>query len=126
MSARAISVLRQNGGATVVTLRGEHDLSSTDELRAALGDAAASGDAIVVDLSQAAFIDSAVLSVLIASHREVTSDGRGWAVVVGRGSGAAVRRIIELTGLDALIAVYEDAGDALTAVSLRPEAASEV
>jgi anti-anti-sigma factor len=125
MSARAISVLRQNGGASVVTLLGEHDLSTAEELRSALGDASAAGDGVVVDLSQAHFIDSAVLSALIASHREVTGDGRGWAVVVGRGSGAAVRRIFELTGLDALMAVYERADDALTAASSRPEAASE-
>jgi anti-sigma B factor antagonist len=127
MSARAISVLRQNGGASVVALRGEHDLSSAEELRAALGEASTTGDGVVVDLSDAIFIDSAVLSALIASHREVTSEGRGWAVVVGRGSGAAVRRIFELTGLDALMAVYEHADDAVSAMSSRhPQPASEV
>lgn len=126
MSARAISVLRHSGGASVVMLRGEHDLSSSDELRAALTEAASDGGGVVVDLSHASFIDSAVLSALIASHRGVTSSGRGWAVVVGRGSGAAVRRIFELTGLDALMAVYEDAGDAVGAVAALPQEASEV
>src|SRR4051812_5996594 len=126
MSARAISVLRRNGGASVVTLLGEHDLSSVDEIRSALDEASAGGDGVVVDLSGAQFIDSAVLGALIASHREVTADGRGWGVVVGRGSGAAVRRIFELTGLDALMAVYKRPDDALMAVSSRPEAASEV
>jgi anti-anti-sigma factor len=126
MSARAISVLRRNGAASIVTLLGEHDLSTAEELRSALGDASAAGDGVVVDLSETLFIDSAVLGALIASHREVTAEGRGWAVVVGRGSGAAVRRIFELTGLDSLMAVYERADDAVMAASSRPEAASEI
>jgi len=69
----------------------------------------------MIDLSETAFIDSAVLGALIASHREATEHGRRWALIVGNGSGAAVRRILELTGLDAVMPVY----------SSREEAASQ-
>jgi len=86
-------------------LTGEHDLSSVDELREAF-DQTSSARTVLVDLSDTAFIDSAVLGALIASHREATEQGRRWALIVGNGSGAAVRRILELTGLDAVMPVY--------------------
>jgi anti-anti-sigma factor len=111
MSARAISVVRQDAAdGCVVVLTGEHDLSSVDELRRAFEQA--SSGSLMVDLSDTAFIDSAVLGALIASHREATDQGRPWALIVGNGSGAAVRRILELTGLDAVMPVYSSREDA--------------
>jgi anti-sigma B factor antagonist len=113
MSVRAISLVRQDDdGSCVIVLTGEHDLSSVEELRAAL-DQAASARLIVVDLSHTEFIDSAVLGALIASHRRAGEDGRRWALVVGDGSGAAVRRILELTGLDSVMAVHASREDAM-------------
>ena len=112
MSARAISLVRHEDGACVVVLTGEHDLSSAPELTGALDQA--DGTATLVDLSETSFIDSAVLGVLIASHRDSATAGRGWALVVGPGSGAAVRRILELTGLDTVLPVYATREQALT------------
>jgi anti-anti-sigma factor len=106
MSTRAISLVRQDAAdGCVVVLTGEHDLSSVDELRQAF-EQTSSDRSVLVDLSDTAFIDSAVLGALIASHREAAEQGRHWALIVGNGSGAAVRRILELTGLDAVMPVY--------------------
>lgn len=114
MSARAISVVRQDAAdGCVVVLTGEHDLSSVDELREAFQQTA-SAPSVMVDLSDTAFIDSAVLGALIASHRDASEHGRRWALIVGNGSGAAVRRILELTGLDAVMPVYGSREDAST------------
>jgi anti-sigma B factor antagonist len=113
MSAREISLIRQDSdGCCVIVLTGEHDLSSVEELRTAL-DQAASAHSIVVDLSETAFIDSAVLGALIASHRRAGEDGHRWALVVGGGSGAAVRRILELTGLDSVMPLHDTREDAM-------------
>ena len=119
MSERAISLVRHDGDACVVVLGGEHDLSSVGEVTEALG-RAASAAVTIVDLSSASFIDSAVLGALITSHREAALGGRRWALVIGNGSGAAVRRILELTGLDGMLPVYSDVGDALAA-TVSPE-----
>jgi anti-anti-sigma factor len=106
MSTRATSLVRQDAAdGCVVVLTGEHDLSSVDELRQAF-EQTSSDRSVLVDLSDTAFIDSAVLGALIASHREAAEQGRRWALIVGNGSGAAVRRILELTGLDAVMPVY--------------------
>jgi anti-sigma B factor antagonist len=116
MSGRAISLFRHESGASVVVVRGEHDLSTVDELRDSLNQAL-EGPAMIVDLSETAFIDSAVLGVLIASHRAAVEAGRHWALVIGKGSGAAVRRILELTGLDVMMPLYNSTEEALAAGS---------
>jgi len=114
MSARTISLVRHDGDACVVALRGDHDLSSVGDLADAL-EQAASSPSMIVDLSSTSFIDSAVLGALISSHREAAAESRRWALVIGNGSGAGVRRILELTGLDGVMPVYADVGDALGA-----------
>jgi anti-anti-sigma factor len=116
MESRAISLARTGDGrACIVALSGEHDLSTIAELQETLSEAA-SASAMVVDLTGAAFIDSAVLGALIASHREAVEADRGWSLVVGNGAGAAVRRILELTGLDAVLPMHSRQEDALADV----------
>jgi len=116
MSERAISLFRHESGAEIVVVRGEHDLSTADELRDTLNQAL-EAPAMIVDLSETAFIDSAALGVLIGSHRAAVEAGRNWAIVVGRGSGAAVGRILKLTGLDVMMPLYNSMDEALAAGS---------
>jgi len=59
--------------------------------------------------------DAAVLGALIASHREAVDADRGWSLVVGNGAGTAVRRILDLTGLDAVLPMYAGQEEALAA-----------
>jgi anti-anti-sigma factor len=116
MSERAISLFRHESGVSIVVVRGEHDLSTVDELRDTLNQAL-EAPAMIVDLSETAFIDSAVLGVLIASHRAAVEGGRSWSLVIGGGSGAAVRRILELTGLHVMMPSYDSRDEALAAGS---------
>ena len=71
----------------VVVLRGEHDLSTAEGLQAELEEARAGGLPVIVDLSAASFIDSAVLGVLIGEHDRARAAGVPVALVVGSGAG---------------------------------------
>ncbi len=104
--------LEQGERLLVVVLRGEHDLSTAEALQAELEQARAAGLPVVVDLSGASFIDSAVLGVLIGEHDRARADGVALALVVGSAAGHSVRRIVELTGLDAVLPVAETRADA--------------
>ena len=53
-----IEVSRYDSDTAVVVLRGEHDLSSRPELEGTLQALVRSGSRVVVDISQAEFIDS--------------------------------------------------------------------
>lgn len=55
----------QEGAVSVLTLRGEHDLSTAPTLRDAIDDIYDNGSAVVVDLTQVEFVDSSILNALV-------------------------------------------------------------
>ena len=54
-------------GVWVLTLHGEHDVSTEPSLAEELERVAAAGGPVVVDLSDAQFIDSSILRVLVSA-----------------------------------------------------------
>ena len=86
-----------NGDDVVVTLTGELDLSSRDELGTAAIDLLDDAKNVVIDLSGATFLDSAAMSTLVKVRLE--ADRRG-AEVRLRGATGSVAEALEITGLD--------------------------
>jgi anti-sigma B factor antagonist len=88
-------------------VRGELCLSSVGLLREPLFAAIENGSgSIVVDLSECTFIDSSGLELLaLGSWRLSATDPRRELVVVSPGS--AVRRILDLTGMDHIVTVRD-------------------
>ena len=105
-------------GLAIVTLEGEHDLSTRELLAGALQRAAAHSN-VLVDLSPCTFMDSTVINVLISTAHDVQAAGERLALVIPPGQ-RRVARVAEMTGLDKLLAVYETREAALAA--LRPSA----
>jgi anti-sigma B factor antagonist len=83
----------------VVSLVGEHDLSTRDKLDSVLADVLATGATVIVDLSAATFIDSSTLAVLIHAFQQA-DPAEHFAVVAPAGS--LVARLFALTGMDQL------------------------
>lgn len=88
----------------VVTLRGEWDVASREQLREALQALGTATD-VLVDLREASFFDSTALAELIALYKRLNSQGRRLEALVG---GSNMRRLLELTSLDSLIGVPAD------------------
>lgn len=88
---------RQAAEATVVTVTGELDVLTARKLMPQLDDIVRrhQGDA-VIDLSQAEFIDSFGLTVLLNTQRRLARQGRNLTVICGEGP---VRRAIEFARL---------------------------
>jgi anti-sigma B factor antagonist len=87
------------------------DITNADQLRAALLRAAACpGPALVVDMVGTRFCDCAGLHALHGAHKRAQAEGRQVRLVI---TGAQVRRILALTALDRLIAVYTSLDQAL-------------
>lgn len=102
----AFAVQRQDaGGMAVVAVRGELDISTAPQLRAALIEAieAHPGACIVADLEGLEFVDSAGLGILVGGRRRAQA-GDGDLVLVS--TGRNVGRILELTGLLQVFEVY--------------------
>jgi anti-sigma B factor antagonist len=107
---------RNDAGLAVVTISGEHDLSTAPNLRRRLDRLLDERTAIVVDLSPATFIDSSILGVILDGRRRAAEAGIGFAVVHSNGADA-VDRVLEVTGLRAELPVHARREEAFAAAS---------
>jgi anti-sigma B factor antagonist len=102
-------------GAGIVTLVGEHDAFGAEALRRELDRLLESGRPIVVDLSEATFIDSTTVGVLLTAFRRVEEAGLSLGLVLPTSTGPYVRRLIETTKLDTVFPIHESVAAALAA-----------
>jgi anti-anti-sigma factor len=85
----------------VITLRGEWDVATRERLREVLQGVGTAND-VLVDLRQASFFDSTALAELIALYKRLNGAGRRLEALVGDSN---MRRLLQLTSLDALLGV---------------------
>jgi anti-sigma B factor antagonist len=107
---------RNDAGLAVLTISGEHDLSTAPNLRRRLDGLLDEGTATVVDLSPATFIDSSILGVILDGRRRAAEADIGFAVVHSNGADA-VNRVLEVTGLRAELPVHSRREEAVSVVS---------
>ena len=93
------------GGLAGVAVRGEVDLVTAPALTAALEERIRrSSGPLVVDLSAVDFLDSCGIHCLVRARALLGREERPLAVVCPSGN---VRRVLELTGIDELVALYD-------------------
>lgn len=102
------SVATESDGFGTVAVAGDIDLLTAPQLAAAVTAAQSSTPSVLLDLSDVDFLGSAGLSVLVEAARRADDSAGRLAVLVTR---HAVRRAIEVTGLDAALTLF-DAADA--------------
>ena len=69
-------------GIETITGVGEMDLYCAEQFRQALADAVASGNEIVVDFRQVAYIDTAIVDALVSPAKAMLERGRRLKVLV--------------------------------------------
>jgi anti-sigma B factor antagonist len=95
------------GGHAVVTATGELDLYTAPRLQAALaGLLREQVTRIVVDMSGVEFCDSTGMNVLLSAMKRLKEQGGSLELAAPR---PAVRRILQVTGLDTVFTVTEKA-----------------
>jgi anti-anti-sigma factor len=112
-----VQVEEMNGGVSALTVRGELDMNTAPELELRLQDATSDGDALVMlDLSDCEFIDSTGIALLVRTwrdlDREAEGDGNGRLVLCCVNH--QVRRLLEITGLEASMSIHGDRDAALS------------
>jgi len=90
-------VERTAEGVGVLELYGDQDLTTKDEIEAAIGSLATEERHVVLDLSRTQFVDSAVLHSIYSFAARQTDAGRRLVLQVALDS--AVRRALEVVGL---------------------------
>jgi anti-sigma B factor antagonist len=106
-----IDLKTEDGGGTLIfKLRGSLDLATSPTVRAALTEATNKGsNHLIVDLTQLEFLDSTGLGVLIGAHRRAAEHGGSFRLVISDGP---IARLLNITGLIAVFAVYNSLEDA--------------
>ena len=93
------------GGHAVVTANGELDLYTAPRLQTELAALLRENvDRIVVDLSGVEFCDSTGMNVLLAAMKRAKEKGGVFELAAPR---PAVRRILQVTGLDTVFTVLD-------------------
>jgi anti-anti-sigma factor len=93
------------GDRWLVTLKGEHDMSTADQLGSQLDAIFATGTSLVVDLRETEFIDSSILNVLLDADRTATSSPcEHFALVVPQDG--FVLRLFDLAGVRRVFQVF--------------------
>lgn len=103
------------GGLLVVSVIGELDQSTAPDLREALAQTLEQpSDPVLVNLSECDFIDSTGLSLLVEAKRRVEEEELRFGVCC---PDADVRRLLELTGIDRALGLYETRDEAVAGLA---------
>jgi anti-sigma B factor antagonist len=111
-----LALERNDSGLAVLTISGEHDLSTAPTVRRRIDNLLDDGTATVIDLSPATFIDSSILGVILDGRRRAADSNIGFAVVHANGADA-VDRVLEVTGLRTELPVHSRREEAFAEVS---------
>jgi anti-anti-sigma factor len=95
--------------ARIVSLYGDHDVSTVDLVRAGLADARMGTGGIVVDLTDTTFIDSRVVAAFIEANR---ADNPPRLRVIAPAD-TPPRRLLTFAGLEKILPIYDRLEDAL-------------
>ena len=74
---------------------------------------------LVVDLSDATFVDSTTLGVLVGASKRLRAEGGSMALVVTEPS---IEKIFQITGLDRVFSIHGTRAEALSAVAATEDA----
>jgi anti-sigma B factor antagonist len=103
-----------NGRLETVRVFGELDQGTAPQLRAALDGALDQAGGVLVDLTDCKFIDSTGLSLLVETKRRLSDEERSFGVCC---PDANVRRLLELTGIDSAVGLFDTRDEAIAALS---------
>ena len=107
------------GPAAGVAVRGEVEIATAPELTAALDDAIRrTSGPFVVDLSTVGFLDSSGINCLMRARALLGRDDRTLLLVCPPGS---TRRVLDLVGVDELVALYASRDELLRALARSAE-----
>jgi anti-sigma B factor antagonist len=112
-----LSAVELGEGPISIEVDGEFDLADEERAQELIDRALESSAALLIDLTTCSFMDSTGLRILLRTHMRAQTGGLRFAIA---GSEPAVRRTLEITGLDESLPLYDDRTAALGALAVEP------
>jgi anti-anti-sigma factor len=100
--------VQEHDARRVVTARGELDLATAPQLESVLLPPLREGGTVVLDLRALSFMDSTGVRVIVAAHHAAEEHSGRLAVVRCPPEGP-VGRVLEISGLDTVLDLVDDA-----------------
>ena len=104
-------------GFSVITLPGESDAYVASRIRSDLATALGGEFPLVVDLTQATFIDSTIVGVLLEGLADCEKRERALLLLLPDDAAPEVHRLFEITGLASLLPVVRSWDEATSRVA---------
>jgi anti-sigma B factor antagonist len=101
-------------GFTVITLAGESDAYVAPRIRSDLASALGTEAPLVFDLTQATFIDSTIVGILLEGLADCERLERPLLLLLPDDAAPEVHRLFEITGLGAVLPVVRSWDEAAT------------
>ena len=117
--AGAIRVVHETDDIVAVCLEGDFDLANAPALGDQIDRALDTGNDLILDLSEATFIDSSVINVLVQASK--TASGREQAMVLQLGTATIVERALELVRIEQVLPRAHDRQEAVQIIQGRRE-----
>jgi anti-anti-sigma factor len=112
-----IRVVAETDEIVAVCLEGDFDLSNAPAFGKEVGRALENGNNLILDLSQATFIDSSVVHVLINASKAATGSKR--AVVLQLGTAPIVERVLEIAEIERVLPRAHERQEAVRIIQQR-------
>lgn len=96
-----VSVIHPSDHAVVIELKGDHDLATRSEVMALMNDALESRELLVIDLSEATFIDSSFIHSIVEINKSAKELDKHVRIQLGTTS--IVERALEASGVMAIL-----------------------
>lgn len=106
-----IRVSSEEARTVAVCLEGEFDLANAPALDVEIDRALDSGHDLIMDLSDATFVDSSVIHVFVRAAQ--AARGRKQTMVLQLGTAAIVERALELSGIERVLPRAHDRQEAV-------------
>jgi anti-anti-sigma factor len=109
-----IEVLYPSPGTAVVECTGEHDMTTREDLDRLFGLLVAENDLVVIDVSEARFIDSSFVNNVLKADRLARQRDKTLRLQIG--TAPIVRRVLEISGIVEKLDCVDSRVEALRAV----------
>ena len=119
--AGVLQVDSEPDGIVAVCVQGDFDVANVSALRDEVDKTLASGDDLILDLSEASFIDSSVIHVLFDAARAVR--GREQSLVLQLGTAPIVERALAIAGIERVVPRAHDRDEAVRMIRRERDAA---
>jgi anti-anti-sigma factor len=113
MAPISVTIEQEHPPVGTVTLVGEHDAYSAERIANEIEVILDAGMPVVIDLTDATFVDSQTLSVLLSGRHRAHSARLGFTLVLPDTTFTQVHRILQMTGLGSWFATHPSLPEAV-------------